>query len=560
MLAGALKRSFSAASLDYLGARYVGAGHEICSYTSQPVRIPMRDGVHLAADFYAPEIPAGKNPAGLILIQCCYGRGSGISFINARIYAARGYQALFVSTRGTYGSEGVFDSGRSEHLDSQDIVIWMRQQPWYRGSFATLGASYLGYCQWALFNDPPEDCVAAVIPVAPHDQALHAWGTGSFRLDRASWSDEMSRRQDEKGSFLERLANMPGFSFLRSPELDNALARLPLEKSLRTYFGNRAPWLFEYLKHSDINDEYWTPCRHHAALDRVKMPILLISGWYDSFTEQTLHQFKHLKQRNVNVNLIVGPWTHVQASGLFSVPDILDFLAENVAKTGSYKHPAAKIYVTGAEEWRAMSDWPPKSQPKTFYLQDRKSLGLVSPAENATPASFIFNPLEPTPSLGGNQMAAGGRVDDSELADRSDVSVFTSEPLKEDLEILGAPTVHLMHTSDPPIADLFLRLCEVDTRGVSHNVTEMYQALQPSRETGKSLLLTFRDCAHRFKKGTRVRLLVAGGSFPLYARSLGTSNDRVRGENTVPQKHTVIVADGVSRLVLPECQMSGNVA
>ncbi|KAJ5314489.1 uncharacterized protein N7443_001373 [Penicillium atrosanguineum] len=555
-----VKRSFAGASLDYLGARYVGAGPEACSYTKQAIEIPMTDGVKLAADYYAPELPDNQKSAGLIMIQCCYGRGSGISFINARIFAARGYQALFVSTRGTYGSEGTFDPGSNEQSDSQDIVAWMRQQPWYPGSFATLGASYLGYSQWALLHDPPADCVAAVIPVGPHDQAWHAWGTGSFRLDRASWSDLMSKCDEEKGSFLSRLANIPGLSFLRSSELEEAVAGLPLEASLQKYFGDKAPWLFEYLKHPNVDDDYWTPRRHHIALQRANIPILLISGWYDTFTTQTMHQFKHLRGRGVNVNLVVGPWTHVQGSGLYSMPEILDFLSEHVAKTedarsnrevGVPHARQARIFITGSQEWRSMPTWPPDTRPKTLYLQENNGIGPGPPVLDTSPASFVFDPLNPTPSIGGNQMSSGGRVDDSAYAKRSDVLAFTSEPLSEDLEILGIPSVRLIHTSDPPFADLFIRLSEVDTHGVSHNITEIYQALDPSRDTSKPLNLDLQDCAHRFRVGTRMRLIVAGGSFPMYARSLGTDEDRLRSDKTTPQKHTITIAGGVSQLVLP---------
>ncbi|KAJ5676808.1 uncharacterized protein N7477_002441 [Penicillium maclennaniae] len=551
-----LKRSFTAASLDYLGARYVGAGPEACSYTTQAIKIPMTDGVKLAADFYAPELPKNRKPAGLIMIQCCYGRGSGISFINARIFAARGYQALFVSTRGTHGSEGTFDPGSNEQADSQDIVAWMRQQPWYPGSFATLS-------QWALLHNPPADCVAAVIPVAPHDQAWHAWGTGSFRLDRVAWSDMMSRADDEKGSFLSRLANMPGLSIFRSSELEEAVAGLPLETSLQKYFGDKAPWLFEYLKHPNVEDDYWKSRRHHVALERAKIPILLISGWYDTFTSQTMHQFQCLYDRGVNVSLVVGPWTHVQGSGLYSMPEILAFLAENVAKTEDArpgrKEPVsnacrARIFITGSQEWRSMPTWPPDTRPKTLFLQENNGIGAEHPVQDTSPASFVFDPLRPTPSIGGNRMSSGGRVDDSAYADRSDVLAFTSEPLSEDLEVLGTPSVCLMHRSDPPIADLFIRLSEVDACGVSHNITELYRALDPLRDMTKPLTLNLQDCAHRFKGGTRMRLIVAGGSFPMYARSLGIE-DRLRGDKTIPQKHTITIAGGVSQLVLPAASL-----
>lgn len=546
-----MKRSYAGAALDYLGARYVGVGPEACSYTIQAIQIPMRDGVELAADFYAPKLPDKQAPAGLIMIQCCYGRGAGISFPNARVFAARGYQALFVSTRGTYGSGGTFDPGSNEQSDSQDIVVWMRQQPWYPGSFATLGPSYLGYSQWALLHDPPADCVAAVIPVGPHDHAWHAWGTGSFRLDRASWSDMMSRQDDERGSFLSRLSNIPGLSFLRPSELEEAVAGLPLEASLQKYFGDKAPWLFEYLKHPNVDDAYWTSRRHHTALERVKIPILLVSGWYDTFTTQTMHQFRHLRARGVNVSLIIGPWTHVQGSGLYSMPEIMDFLAEHLAKSGKYNRSPARVFITGSQEWRSMPTWPPASQPTTLYLQENRGIGSKRPAKDASPESFVFDPLDPTPIIGGNQMSSGGKVDDSAYADRSDVLVFTSEPLSEDIEVLGIPSVHLIHASNPPFADLFLRLSEVDAQGVSHNITDMYQALDPSRDTSQPLKLDLQDCAHRFRVGTRVRLIVAGGCFPMYARSLGTAEDRLRSDKTAPQSHTVTVAGGVSQLVLP---------
>ncbi|KAJ5938231.1 hypothetical protein N7454_004573 [Penicillium verhagenii] len=550
-----IKRGFAGATLDYIGSRYVGAGPEQCSYTTQAVQIPMSDGVKLAADFYDPELPAGKEPLGLIMTQCCYGRGSGISFLNSRVFVARGYRALFVSTRGTHGSEGIFRPGVQERSDSQDIVKWMRQQPWYPGTFATMGASYLGYSQWALLQDPPADCVAAVIPVGLHDSGMYTWGTGAFRLDRASWGDMMSRGDEERGGFLERLSKLPGLSFLATSELEKVVATLPLESNLKEYFKERAPWLFEYLVHPDVNDAYWDERRQVSALERVDIPILLVSGWYDPFEKQTLQQYKQLFERGVNVNLVIGPWTHMQGCGLRSIPEILDFFGEHVAKNGKYGRSRARIFVTGAEEWREMPTWPPNTDSKTLYLQDSIELDAEKPAQDASPTSFVFDPLNPTPSLGGNQMS-GGRVDDSIYDTRSDVLAFTTKPLLEDLDVLGAPSVQLSHSSDPPFADLFLRLSEVDSNGVSHNVCEVYQALDPKRDMSQPLHLDLVDCAHQFKAGTQIRLVVAGGSFPMYARSLGTEEDRVRSDKIVPQTHTIDIAGGVSQLILP---VSGSV-
>lgn len=544
-------RGILAAGIDYFGSKWLELPPEKCSYSSLPVQIPMKDGVELAADLYSPELPEGEAPAGLIMVQCCYGRDAGMSFLNARIFAARCFRALLVSTRGTYGSGGTFLPGRSEQSDSQDVVVWMRRQPWYPGTFATAGPSYLGYSQWAFLRDPPADCVAAAILVGPHDHALHAWGTGSFRLDRISWSDMMSRR-DEKSTVLNSVSRIPGFKFLR-PSLDETIAGLPLDASLEKHFEGKekAPWIFDYLDHSNIEDEYWNAVRHHDAIERVNIPVLLVSGWYDTFTTQTLAQYRRLHERGIDVKLVVGPWTHVHASGLHSMPEVLDFFAQHLSKTGKYKKDPAHIYVTGAEEWHSLPVWPPATSPKTLYLQTNETISSEQPSQDARPLSFVFDPLSPTPALGGTQMADGGRVDDSAYAARSDVLTFTSEPLTEHVEIHGIPTVELKHFSDPPYADLFVRLSEVDTAGVSHNITQVYKALDPSRDASQTVRLALQDCAHQFRVGTRIRLIVAGGAFPMYARSLGTAEDRVRSAKVVSQKHTITVAAGLSQLALP---------
>ena len=167
---------------------------------------------------------------------------------------------------------------------------------------------------------------------------------------------------------------------------------------------------------------------------------------------------------------------------------------------------------------------------KDHIPQESMSIGSKRPTPIADPASFVLDPLNLTPSMGGNHMSAGRRVDDSTYTEKPDMLVFTNQPLTEDLEVLGIPSVHLLHTSDPPFADLFIRLSELDTQGVSHNITELYTALDLTRDAFDPLNLDLQYCTHRFRAGTRVRVIVVGGSFPMYARSLGTGEDRVRSD------------------------------
>src|SRR5690348_15861451 len=74
-------------------------------YTITPVRPPMRDGVILRGEQYAPSSASSR---GTILVRTPYGRGLPLSLLNARIFAARGYHVVFQSVRGTFGSGGTF--------------------------------------------------------------------------------------------------------------------------------------------------------------------------------------------------------------------------------------------------------------------------------------------------------------------------------------------------------------------------------------------------------------------------------------------------------------------
>ena len=85
----------------------------------------------------------------------------------------------------------------NEAADGADTVAWLREQPWFTGSFATIGLSYLGFTQWALLTDPPPEMKAAVITVGPHDLSATSWGTGSFALnDFLGWSDLVAHQED----------------------------------------------------------------------------------------------------------------------------------------------------------------------------------------------------------------------------------------------------------------------------------------------------------------------------------------------------------------------------
>ncbi|KAH8899775.1 CocE/NonD hydrolase [Thozetella sp. PMI_491] len=543
----ATPRGFWRAVGEQLAGWALGLPSESCSYNINPVRIPLRDGVELAADLYRPLLPGSDaRPSGQFLVHGPYGRGIGTAVIDASLWAARGYQVLLVSCRGTEGSGGELDPGRNEATDGQDIVVWMRDQPWYPGTFATFGASYLGYTQWALLHDPPADLIACIPTVGFHDYSRNYWHHGAFKMGRISWSD-MVAMMDGLGHFSRALRMAQNRKQIRQ-----VMEGLPLLESVRGYFGTKAPWLARALLLPDTTDEWYRPMQHAEALEKANVPILLNTGWYDLFLDQTMEQYARLHERGCDVELTIGPWDHMNAGGIKVLPDIFAWMEEHVAgRAKRDKKFPVRVFVTGAEKWRDLPSWPPATTPRRFYLYPNKELCQDEPTGSRSSSSFTFDPLAPTPTVGGPLLSGGGRVDDGALASRPDVLAFTTTLLADALEIAGAPSVELHHSSDNPHVDVFVRLSAVDSKGRSTNIAEGFRRLQPEEPPGL-LHLTMSQCAHRFEKGTRIRLLVAGGTFPLYSRNLGTDENTATAATGRPSQHTISFGEGaLSALVLP---------
>jgi uncharacterized protein len=524
--------------------RMLGLPRARTHYTVSRVRIPMRDGIHLVADHYAPTMPAGSRPTGTLLVRGPYGRGFPFALIFARLYAARGYHVVFQSVRGTFGSAGQFEPMVNEAADGADTVAWLRRQPWFTGRFATIGGSYLGFTQWALLSDPPPELAAAVITAGPHDMLASVWGTGSFAInDFLGWSDLVAHQEDP-------VRIRAGIRQLRAPRrLARAAAELPIGASARALLGAGAPWFESWAENPDENYQFWERMRFPAALDRVEVPVLLLGGWQDIFLRQTVQQYRHLRDRGVNVAMTMGPWTHSQllSKGLAtSARESLDWLDAHLGGAPVRRPSAVRVFVNG-HGWRNLPDWPPATADHVLYLQPRGRLGEVAPEGGTAPATFRYHPADPTPTTGGPLLSTnGGYRDDSRLALRVDVLDFTGTTLTRDLCVYGNPVIELEHTSDNPNADLFVRVSEVHADGRSRNVSEAYRRLGAR---GEVVSMELDAIAHHFRAGSRIRVLIAGAWFPRYARNLGTEEAVLTARQLKPATHSVHF--GRSRLVLP---------
>ncbi|MGY1710795.1 CocE/NonD family hydrolase [Geodermatophilus sp. SYSU D00758] len=510
---------------------------------TRDVRIPMRDGEVLLADHWAPDGPA----LGTLLLLSPYGWSGPMAALHGGTFAARGYHVVLARCRGTFGSGGDFRPMVHEVEDGADTVAWLRGQPWFGGRFATLGMSYLGFTQWALLVDPPPELATAIVQVGPHDFGESVYAGGAFALtDFLGWSDMVASQEEARG--VRGLAR----SATATRRLAPALAGLPLADAGEALL---AGWYRDWVSRRDLDDPFWAPMRLGAALDRVEVPVLLHTGWQDLFLEQSLAQYAHLRARGLDVALTVGPWTHLQVLTRGAGPllrECLDWLGEHLAGTAVRTRPApVRVHVTGAGEWRDLPGWPPATGERVLYLAPGGALAPIAPPATAGPARFPHDPADPTPTVGGRLLGAGsGYRDDRRLATRDDVLVLDSAPLPAPLEIAGCPVVELAHSSDNPHVDLFARVSEVDARGRSRNVSDGFRRLDPAGREG-AVRLELDAVAHRFRAGSRVRLLVAGGSHPRFERNLGTGEDPATSARTAPSLRSITLAGGASRLLLP---------
>ncbi|KAF1831799.1 galactose-binding like protein [Decorospora gaudefroyi] len=359
------------------------------------------------------------------------------------------------SSRSTFSSGGKFAAFRTELEDGKSLVEWMRMQPWYTGTFATIRRSYLGYVQWALLCEPPEDLVAV----------------------QYQWS---------------------------SPSGD--------DHSLSYIIGEANLWLHDILSKSDISDPHYSLMRFERALERTNVPVLIVTGWYDLFHE------------GCNVSLTVGPWKHMDLiAASKGHRQGFDWTEQHLGgRVAMQRASVAEYFGTSAQEWRSLPDFAPATTLTTFFLGGggRLTREVQLALEDLASSSFTYYPRKPTPSIRGLCLLTPGSVNDSAHAERSDVLVFDTAPLENDLEFCDTPLLKLAHPTSSSFADVFVRISEVNERGRSRNITEVFKQTKPKHGIDGDLELTLSYYAHRVLRGKGIRLAIAGGGcFPHYARN-----------------------------------------
>jgi putative CocE/NonD family hydrolase len=505
----------------YFLGRSLGLGKRLCGTSRERgIRVPTESGLTLATEHFAPRL---EGPQPTILLRTPYGL-RGFAAI-AELYAERGYHVVLQACRGTGGSDGTFEPLRHERADGLATLAWIKSQLWFDGRLGTTGPSYLGYTQWAISDAMPQHSAMAV-KVSSAEFRSVILPSGAFHLGLwLSWIQLVDSISRGPMAFI-RTALRGGIDRITA----KASLTVPLEDADLAVTGREVPFWRHWIIDAFRDPKFWEDMDHTHRLGSRTPPVLLVSGWYDIMIDQLLRDYETLRAAGATPQLKIGPWFHVspelQGDG---VRETLPFLDRMLRNEGSNPAKPVSLFITGANEWREFDAYPPGELDMQLWHLNSESTLSFRPAASAPPDSYRYDPRDPTPNLGGAIFAftGAGPVDQSALEARDDVLVYTSEALITDLTIVGNVRVILYARASLPDADLFVKLCDVDENGVSINICDglIRKTSSDPAVVDDIWKLNFRlhSTAHCFGEGHRLRILVASGAHPRYARNTGTT-------------------------------------
>jgi putative CocE/NonD family hydrolase len=549
----------------------------------------MRDGTILHADVYRPKAD-GTFP--VLLERTPYDK-SGSSAFGVKA-AARGYVVVVQDVRGRYASEGEWYPFKNETNDGFDTVEWVAGLPYSNGKVGMVGGSYVGATQMlTAIAHPPH--LAGICPVVTASNYHDGWtyqGGAFEQWFNESWTsglaqDTLSRSVRKNTNALNGMWTLPLTNY--------PLFQLPDSESNTSWTRSLAPYFSDWLAHPNY-DDYWKRWSIEEHFIDIKVPMLTIAAWYDIFLGGSLRNYVGVKSHGGSdaarqgQKLLVTIGGHAGsgrkigdvdfgASADFEEDDATidwyDYLFKNASNEFSSAKPV-RIFVMGTNQWRDEEDWPLKraSEAKYFLHSAGKANSLSGDGTltNAAPRAesadrYTYDPANPAPTIGGplccdSEHLKPGPRDQRPVEGRSDVLIYSTPALTQELEVTGPIKAELFVSSSAVDTDFIAKLVDVWPDGFAQNLTEgilraRYRdsqeqpALMNPGQTYK-LAIDLWSTSNVFRKGHKVRLEVSSSNFPRFDRNLNTGEENGSGRKPIAATNTIYHdAEHPSLLILP---------
>ena len=482
--------------------------------------VTMPDGVRLSADLYRPTGGRRHERFPVLLEYLPYRKHESRSR-NWPLYSyfvQRGYVVAAVDIRGTGNSEGrivPYEYSDVEHADGDVVIDWLSRQRWSNGKVGMFGISWGGFnaIQMAARDVPALKAIVAIDATEDLYQDDVHYMDGIMHLD--SW--EMSM------------------------DLDNARPGAPEYRIDDELFRNRfdvEPWTLSH-KRQQRDGPYWDRASLRDRYEKIRIPTFHIGGWYDGYRDSVARMLQNVK--HVPVKGMVGAWHHTWPHQPYPGPGI-EWRHEAIRwfdqflkgrNTGILDEPRFAVFVRGWHPpgprldnapgtWRFEDGWPlARGRNWTLYPQPNHALGPVAPAAASHSLRYV-------PSIGfegGGPVMWWGDVAHDQRGTDAFSLVYDSEPLTEDVEIMGFPLATLTVAADATRANWVARLSDVapdgtvtQVTGAAMNGTHRISAREPRAivpgqpfELGIEMHFT----SWVFPKGHRIRLAVNNAQWPM---------------------------------------------
>ncbi|OKS87765.1 CocE/NonD family hydrolase [Mucilaginibacter polytrichastri] len=560
------------------------------NYTKKEVYITMRDGIKLFTSIYTPKDASAQKKYPIVMQRTCYSIAPyGEDKIPARlgpseIMMKQGYIVVYQDVRGRYKSEGtwtnmtpVIDNKKTkkdvdEGSDTYDTIDWLvKNAAFNNGRVGQWGISYPGFYTAAgiLSNHPALKASSPQAPISDfwfddfhHNGALlesyfftyPVFGVQKKDTTSKAWYNDQNIKANTRD----------GYQFL----LDMG----PL-KNADKYYKDNFYWQ-ETVNHPNY-DEFWKARGLTQHYGKVMPAVMFVGGWYDAEDlSGPLDMFKKINKTDPNAynTIVMGPfghgrWSretgHTMHSNVYFGDSIATFYQKDI-EAKFFEHflkgsgdkktsdlPKAYMYDTGKKEWEKFAQWPAANatSQKLFLNADGK-LAKEQPASSGS-VSYVSDPLKPVPYTEDNTTTMGFTPhnymsEDQRFAGRrTDVLVYQSEVLADDVTLGGQIIAHLKVANSSTDADYIVKLIDVYPMDEKNNdympnkniiLSNYWQmvrseimparfrnsfetpvAMVPGQKTDVNVRL--QDVLHTFKKGHRIMIQVQSTAFPLFARN-----------------------------------------
>lgn len=569
---------------------------------AKDVMVAMRDGTKLATDIYRPARNGTpiEERLPILLQRTPYNKEGSALVERAKDFARHGYVVAVQDIRGRYKSEGRF--GKYDDVtapDGYDTIEWLAKLPYTNGKVGMWGTSYGAHTQAdaSKLNPPHLKALLLNFGGLSNGWKVKVRNHGAWELGQ-----QLGWAWDEAG------ADDPAVkAALQAEPIEKWFAAMPLRKGLSPLAVSPEfeSYVLEEMTHGDY-DELWKGygvnwSEHYK--ESADIPMLHVGGWYDTYCGSTFENYLALsKMKKSPMRLLVGPWTHggntrSNAGDVEFGPDAAMPNFESELHLQWFDHylkgmptpvtqwPPLKLFVMGTGDghkdtngrlvhggyWREANEWPlPGTSVVNYYFKADGSLSTPTPIANNQPTTFRFDPHDPVPTIGGAFSGAlkRGAYDQRERPDfpgskppylplkaRHDVVVFQTEPLQENVEVIGPITVTLYASSTALDTDFTAKLVDVYPpsndypAGFDMNITDGIiraryrnsaekQELMKPGEIYKFTIEPF-PTANVFKKSHRIRLDISSSNFPRFdvnpntGEPLGQNRRVITADNSI---------------------------